>query len=521
VSFLAFFRSVAAKIVTVPIVAFALGILIPGLLGYQLLQRGAEREIHENAANTLELLSSVRRFAEDDAHSDSPLGKGGFVHMGSLATAQVVRRYESVHRGEGFRYHRVALNPTDSGNQPDEVETRLIHRLGADLRLTQTEDEVRLKGVGYHVLATPIVVAQDRCLACHGSPKGAPAWRVKRFGQLAGFGWQKGQVVGIDVVYTPSDYPRQQAAAIFWTTARAIGILAAICAILLLVRAHLLISRPVYRMLSASESIQKGEWAHWTAPGFPDELATLGNSFQTTSYMLRNKIIREEKLRALFQQFIPASVAATALGKHADEVLIGTRHPVTVMIINIRNFKLLMDHLPPEQTVSTLNEYFGAVNKIIVANKGLVSKYMGDSVIALFGMPLSQDNHALRAVRSAISIPAALQDLYVRLDEKHGWELGVGIGISTGEPIIGSFGSSEHFEYTVLGDVVGEAEYLEATTKAVPEEDSILISEATYRMVMSDVHVLDLGEKSRPSGATLHAYVVQGLRSEVRSSLAA
>ena len=141
--------------------------------------------------------------------------------------------------------------------------------------------------------------------------------------------------------------------------------------------------------------------------------------------------------------------------------------------------------------------------------------------MALFGMPLGQDNHALSAVRAALSIPAALQNLYVRLDDKYGWELGVGIGISTGDLIVGSFGSSVHREYSVLGDVVGEAHQLEAATKGVPEEDSILISEATYRYVMSDVHVLDLGEKQNAQGKSIHAYAVQGFRNEVRSSLAA
>ena len=73
----------------------------------------------------------------------------------------------------------------------------------------------------------------------------------------------------------------------------------------------------------------------------------------------------------------------------------------------------------------------------------------------------------------------------------------------------------------VLGDVVVEAQRLEDITKGAPEEDSILISESTYRMVMSEVHVLDLGERTGPNGAPIQAYAVQGLRSEARSVMAA
>jgi len=521
VAFLSLFKSISAKIVIVPIIVFAIGLAVPGMLAYQLLQFNAERETRDKSAAALSLISAARKATDEDGATPAASSKSGFYHQGAVVTAQLMKTYDASRHEESLRYKRVAVNPTDPRNVSDEFETRLLRRFTNNLQDAQAEEEVQQSGHGYHVLATPVKVTQDKCLQCHGYVKSAPAWRLKKYGRTGGFGWQKGQIVALDIVYTPSDFPRSQAKAIFWSVAKSIGLLSLICAAMLFLRSYHMITRPMRRLLATSESIQRGEWTHYSGTHFPDEVADLAVSFESTSCLLRNKIVREEKLRSLFQQFIPASIAATALGKNADDVIVGTRHGVTVMIINIRNFKLLMDHLPPDQTVATLNEYFAAVNKIIVSNKGLVSKYMGDSVMALFGMPLGKDNHALGAVRAALAIPAALQDLYVRLDEKFGWELGVGIGISTGEPIIGSFGSSEHFEYSILGDVVAEAQFLEASTKAVPEEDSILISEATYRGVMSDVHVLDLGEKPGPKGDILHAYVVQGLRAEVRSTLAA
>lgn len=510
-SVLSFYRSATAKIVTIPVVAFVVGLLLPGLLGYKLLVGGAERETHEKAQTILQLLASVPHYtdAKGGSRADTPLRR------------EIQRRYETSRHEVSFVYRQAALNPTDPQNKADDYEARLLKQFAADPKLEQIEEKVKLKGQDYHVLAVPLSFSQDRCALCHKSPSIAPSWRTSAYGRKAGFGWKKGEVVGMDIVYVPSAYPLRQAAQIYWFVVKSVGALALLCCAVLIVRTHLLITRPANRILASCRAIRKGEWGTRFYVRFPDELAELAVAFQDTTVWLRERIAREEKLRALFQQFIPASVAAKALGKDADEVLVGTRHAVTVMILNIRNFKLLMDHLPPEETVTTLNEYFSEVNRVIVANQGMVSKYMGDSVMAIFGMPLGKENHALCAVRAALGIPAALQNLYVRLQENHGWELGVGIGISTGEPIVGSFGSSEHQEYTVLGDVVGEAHQLEAATKSVPEEDSILISEATYRCVMSDVHVFDLGEKTGANGATVHAYVVQGFRTEVRSSLAA
>jgi class 3 adenylate cyclase len=141
--------------------------------------------------------------------------------------------------------------------------------------------------------------------------------------------------------------------------------------------------------------------------------------------------------------------------------------------------------------------------------------------MAFFGMPVAGDNHILNAVKAALALPNALQNIYVRLEETYGWELGVGVGIATGEPIVGQFGSSQHFEYTVLGDVVREAHRLEEVTKGIPEEDSIVISEPAYREIMSQVQVFDLGEKHLKDGASIRAFAVQGLRVELREAVRA
>src|SRR5450432_824139 len=101
VSLFSFFRSVSVKIVTVPVAAFVLGLLIPGLLGYSLLLRQAERETHEKALAALELLSAVRHYADDESNSRTGFG-AGVVHHGAIATNQVIRRYEAGRHEDSF-----------------------------------------------------------------------------------------------------------------------------------------------------------------------------------------------------------------------------------------------------------------------------------------------------------------------------------------------------------------------------------------------------------------------------------
>jgi class 3 adenylate cyclase len=473
------YRGLCIKILAIPTVVFAIGVAVPGLMAYRLLQNNAEREVRQSAQA---------------------------IHRALMGSGELPGKEKSA---APYKFRRAVASASDAAGRPDSYETQLIASFQADRNLKQIEGEVASDGKTNYVIATPIVATQDR--------KPAPAAN----GRPADNGWKKGQVVGVYALYVPADEPLHQASLIYQSTFRVVALLGVLCAGLLLWRTYAIVVKPMNRLLETSKAIRRGDWGAKFHARFPDEIATLTHSLQETTLWLRERVAREEKLRAMFQQFVPASVAARALGKDSDKIIAGTRHSVSVMIINIRNFKLLMEHLPPEETVTTLNEFFSEVNQVIVSHKGVVSKYLGDTVMCVFGMPLGNEDHALLAVRAAIAVPRALQNLYVRLEENFGWELGVGIGIATGEPIVGHFGSSEHMEYTVLGEVVVDAHQMEKMTKSVPEEDTILVDEPTYRMVMSDVHVYDLGEKQASDGRTLHPYVVQGLRSEARSVLAA
>lgn len=457
------YRRLCVRIMVVPTLVFALGAAVPAVAGWRLLQQEAARTV------------------KDRAHA---LWTGLSHASGKAATA----------REGDLPYEFRQVRPRTPGAViADTYETQLVSAFDNDHKLKHIEGEIDRGGKRCYVIAAPIVVM----------PKGGGV-----------------KILGASVLYVPAADAYAAATDTYWVVCKMAGALALIGIVLLIGYVQASVVRPVGTLTETCHAIRRGEWAARFQPGACDEVDVLAVALQDTTFWLREQVAKEEKLRSMFQQFVPASVAARALGKDADKILAGTRQTVSVMVVNIRNFKLLMENLPPDQTVVVLNEFFSEVNKVIVANRGVVSKYLGDTVMAIFGMPVGNDTHALDAVTAALAIPPALQDLYVRLDEQHGWELGVGVGIATGEPIVGHFGSTEHREFTLLGDVVVEAHRMEKLTKATPEEDTVLINEATYRLVMSDVHVFDMDVKD-VEGVLLHPYLVQGLRSEARRGLAA
>jgi class 3 adenylate cyclase/HAMP domain-containing protein len=454
-----FGSSLCLRLVLLPVLVMGLGAAGTALVTFRNIEAESARQSHDAALRLWDAVSSAQPAVAPDADKAQP----------------------------AYTYRRVRNSPA-SPTKPDGYESQLITSFSTGGMQKLDGTTVR-DGQPCYVIAAPL---------------------------------KDGEAVdGVEALYVPVGDGAARTAAAYWTAFKLLGLLTILAALILTWRTYILVAVPLRRLLATSQALRRGEWGARFTMGSKDEVAALAHSFQDTTHWLREQIVKEEKLRALFQQFIPASVAAKALGKNPETVLAGTRHSVTVMIINIRNFRLLVDNLQPEQTVATLNEYFSEINRVIVANKGVVSKYLGDTVMAIFGMPLGNNDHALLAIRAGLSIPRALQDLYVRMEDRHGWELGVGIGIATGEPIVGHFGSSEHMEYAVLGDVVVDAHRMEELTKSVPEEDTILICEETYRAVMSEVHVYDMGEKQTSDGRTVHPYVVQGFRSEARSVLAA
>ncbi len=186
-------------------------------------------------------------------------------------------------------------------------------------------------------------------------------------------------------------------------------------------------------------------------------------------------------LKSAFSHYVSSDVV-DAISLHPENLKLGGEAKyITVFFSDIVNFTQFSEQVSAEQMVSQMNEYFTVMTEIILRNGGTLDKYEGDSVMAFFGAPLTNKNHAIKACLSAIECRKAMKLLNEKWTEESRKSLDFRVGINTGYAIVGNIGSKHHFNYTVMGDMVNIASRLE---KANKEYDTrILISEATFQEI--------------------------------------
>lgn len=194
---------------------------------------------------------------------------------------------------------------------------------------------------------------------------------------------------------------------------------------------------------------------------------------------------REKKmLKGAFGSYVSPDVVKQILKKGSELQLGGEKKELTVLFSDVRGFTTYSEKLDPQELVRILNFYLERMSEVIFRNKGTIDKFIGDAIMAIFGAPVEQEDHAIRSCQTAVDMKNEL----VKVNEhevKHGrQELAVGIGINTGEMTVGNIGSRKRFDYTVIGDAVNLAARLEGLTKFFGVE--ILVSEYTVNLVGMD-----------------------------------
>ncbi len=201
-----------------------------------------------------------------------------------------------------------------------------------------------------------------------------------------------------------------------------------------------------------------------------DTFTKIYSTVISKSVIFRRAVKKESQLRRLFCQYLPEDIINKKLsGEEKSPNTQGVQKRLAILVADIRNFTSITENLEPNTVVKFLNKFFTKLGKIIVHYGGTINKYMGDSLMALFGASDDSDNNGYKAAMAAVEIQKEIsnfdQNTLGLLQLKEGQEFRVGIGIHYGKPIVGEIGSEERKDYTVVGDDVNLVSRIESLTK--------------------------------------------------------
>lgn len=185
-----------------------------------------------------------------------------------------------------------------------------------------------------------------------------------------------------------------------------------------------------------------------------------------------------KKIKSMFDQYVPPAYIEKMIRSAKGVELKTERKEMSVLFADIRDFTTLSEQFTPEELSDFLKEYLSEATAIIFDNKGTIDKYVGDMIMALWNAPLDDEDHAVNAVLSAMQLISLTEVLSEKFKEKNWPAIRVGIGISTGEMVVGDMGSTYRKAYTVLGDAVNLGARIESLTKYYGVD--ILVSSSTF-----------------------------------------
>jgi adenylate cyclase len=211
----------------------------------------------------------------------------------------------------------------------------------------------------------------------------------------------------------------------------------------------------------------------------PDDLELISavaaqTAIAVESVRAHERLAKEEVARANYSRFLPEYVVTQMLEHPESFKLGGVNQTITVLFADIRGFTRLAEHAKPEKVVQLLNKYFTEMTDIIFAHGGTLDKYIGDGLMALFGAPTATPDDATNALHAAVAMQRSVIKINAALKEEGFNEIGIGIGLHTGEATVGYIGSERRSEYTAIGDTVNLASRLESNCLG----GQILLSEA-------------------------------------------
>lgn len=215
--------------------------------------------------------------------------------------------------------------------------------------------------------------------------------------------------------------------------------------------------------------------AGWWIPVVPPVLAQLGTAIAITAYVARSAA----DIRQAFSRYLTNEVVETLLETPDGLNMGGERRCITILTSDLRGFTGISERLPPEQVIGILNIYLEAMATEIVRHQGTIDEFMGDGILVLFGAPTQRDDDPDRAVACAIAMQKAMVGVNQQMADRHLPLLEMGIGIHTGEVVVGNIGSLQRTKYGVVGSQVNLTYRIEAYTVG----GQILITDVTKQQL--------------------------------------
>ena len=232
----------------------------------------------------------------------------------------------------------------------------------------------------------------------------------------------------------------------------------------------------------------KGIWFNLV---YPSSALLFGYTSQT-AYRFFMEERRARDIRKMFSSYVSKRIVDELIRDPSKAKLGGDRKEVTVLFSDIRGFTSFSEKHEPEEVVSLLNEYLGAMTNIVFEHEGTLDKFIGDAIMALWGAPVGQPDHAERACRCALAMIEKLKELQKKWAAEGKHVIDIGIGINTGGMVVGNMGAEgKKMDYTAIGDNVNLGARLESLTRQY--NSHIIISEYTFAKVKDIVEVTELG----------------------------
>jgi adenylate cyclase len=233
--------------------------------------------------------------------------------------------------------------------------------------------------------------------------------------------------------------------------------------------------------------VAKGIWFNLVYPSF----ALFFGYTSQTAYRFFMEERRAREIRTMFSSYVSKRIVDELIRDPSKAKLGGDRKEITVLFSDIRGFTSFSEKLQPEEVVSLLNEYLGAMTEIVFEYEGTLDKFVGDAIMALWGAPVGQPDHAERACKCALAMIAKLKELQTKWAAEGKHVIDIGVGINTGDMVVGNMGApGKKMDYTVIGDNVNLGARLEGLTRKY--NNHIIISEYTFAKVKDIVQATEL-----------------------------